>query len=672
MAANAHAQTPSYIRPLRKVRKGALVLAFIACAIGIAASLFSIVDTTHAGTYHLPRVNIQARVMANGDLWVTEGRTFEFTDDINGVFWNIPSAQNEQGNASSLAITDVWVADIEHDQLSEAELRRSARPMDEVSYAESGECDVYTVNSTGSNTELKVFMLHEDGDEATVWVSYVLSGAVMAWPDTAELYWQFIGSEWEEDAQNVNLTLTFENAANGDIAQKGSDSSNFRAWGHGPLDGKVVLNTDDSANPTVTFSAPKVNAGQFAEARVLFPSNWVSRLAPSGTPREATVLEEEAAWAQRANAERERAQKIAMAGAISLPAAGIALLATTAVLRKTKYSSPKPVFQETYFRDLPSDDHPAVLGTFLNDGRVPDSAFVATLMKLTDERVIEMKHETRTEDRFLGLGERKVEEYVMRLKHRGMAEHVIDRDVIRCCFGVGARNNDEVTFDGMKDYAGKHEEEISEAFDTYKADILGALEERNLTDTTSAFYRFTVIFLAVMLIVCSVFFVAYTDGVAVPSFIAAVACSVVSILLAATAKCYSLEAVELRERCRALKRWLEDFTNLDEAVPSDLILWNKMLVMAVAFGVSEEVIRRLADAVPESSRVDESGNYYYPSYWWYHSHGHMHSPMHEVHSAYQATIRELTSSEMTSSAGGGGGFSGGGGGGVGGGGGGTF
>lgn len=41
---------------------------------------------------------------------------------------------------------------------------------------------------------------------------------------------------------------------------------------------------------------------------------------------------------------------------------------------------------------------------------------------------------------------------------------------------------------------------------------------------------------------------------------------------------------------------------LKEAIPSDLILWNKLLVMGVALGVSKEVLRQLAEAVPPEVR----------------------------------------------------------------------
>ena len=130
--------------------------------------------------------------------------------------------------------------------------------------------------------------------------------------------------------------------------------------------------------------------------------------------------------------------------------------------------------------------------------------------------------------------------------------------------------------------------------------------------------------------------------------------------------------MELREKCEALKRWLEDFTRLGEAVPADVTLWNKLLVMAVALGVSDKVLRELADAVPRDVREDYYGGYYYPIYWWCYPHGHLDSPTDSMRAVQAASVAALASSLDTSGSGMGGGFSIGGGGGVGGGGGGTF
>lgn len=651
-------------RPLVRAALRALPLPVLIALVAFAAT-FAFPHAAHADTYALPSVHIQAQVMENGDLFVTEARTFAFEDTVNGVYWDIPFADNEQGSASAVSVLDV--RELDDAPEDEADARRASQPMQEVSSANSGDGHVYTVENLGDSLRLKVFIPREDGDEATIWVSYMIEGAVMAWPDTAELYWQFIGSEWEEDAEDVRLDVTFAGAAAGTPATSSPSDANLRAWGHGPLDGEVSLDTAEPGDPHVTLEAPVVRAGQFAEVRATFPIDWVPGLAPSGELRLESVLSEEAAWAEEANARREGARQVAFAGTAVLTVAPAIMLGVVVYLRKTRYASPKPVFDETYFRDLPSNDHPAVLSALVYSGTVQDCAFVATLMKLTDDRVIKIKHETRTEDRFLGLGEKKVEEYSIELAARERITDPIDLAAIDLYFGPDAKNGDEVRFGAFQ-----NQESVGEYMQSFKDQVLAELERRNLTNLAPDTFRYAPAALAALIVFGCIAFAIFTDGVNLPLIILGGALAIAAAVIAERTKVHSPEAVELLNRCQALERWLEDFTNLDDAVPDDLILWNKMLVLAVAFGVSDEVLRQLADAVPVDRRVDENGMYYYPSYWWYYSHGSLHSPMSEMHDLYQATVAELASSSNSSAGGFGGGFSGGGGGGVGGGGGGTF
>lgn len=637
-----------------------LVAACIALTVVLATPALAF-----AGTYTLPRVNVSAQVMENGDLHVTEARTFAFEDTVNGVYWSIPFTSNQQGAPSAVEVLSVF--ELDGSVENEAEARRMSQPMTKVADASAGDQHVYTVESGDGGLRLKVFIPRSDGDEVTIWVSYMIEGAVMAWADTAELYWQFIGSEWEEDAEDVSLAVTFAGASGGTLARMGDGGSNFRAWGHGPLDGRVLLDGNDPANPSVLLEAPLVHAGQFAEVRVAFPADWVPGLAPSGGAHLETILSEEAAWADEANAQRERARVVATAGTAALVGLPAAMLAAVLYLRKTKYTSPKPVFDETYFRDLPSADHPAVLSALMHDGGVEDCAFVATLMKLSDDRVIKIEHEMRTRDRFLGFGEKQVEEYSLELVDVDRAQDPIDVAAIELYFGAGAKNGEAVSFDALRENA-----DAGEHMQAFKDQVLAELERRNLTNLVPVGFKVAAVAGAIAVGIAGLFFMVWTDGVSLPFVMAGMAMAVAAAIAAGTTKQHSPEAVELLNRCQALERWLEDFTNLDEAVPDDLILWNKMLVLAAAFGVSDEVLRRLADAVPEDARVDESGVYYYPSYWWYYRHGSLGSPMSEMHDAYQATVSELASSADSSGSGFGGGFSGGGGGGVGGGGGGSF
>lgn len=121
---------------------------------------------------------------ARGVRWLPAGseeRTFEFTDDVNGVYWEIPLGQNQQGENVTLSINGVSV---DGDEFQEAD------------YASSGDYGVYTVDTSGSSVTLKIFMPSSDGSSADVEISYTMSGAVMLWQDTAELYWKFVGDGW--------------------------------------------------------------------------------------------------------------------------------------------------------------------------------------------------------------------------------------------------------------------------------------------------------------------------------------------------------------------------------------------------------------------------------------------------------------------------------------------
>lgn len=629
-------------------------LAFALCAVMVAP------QAARAGDYSMTGVDIQAVVEADGTLAVRESRTFAFDDEVNGVFWEIPEGDNQQGAASSVQVQGVSV-----------DRGDGERAFSQASSAQAGEDGVFTVSQEDGTERIQVFMPSDSDSEARVTVSYVLSGAVMAWPDTAELYWKFIGPAWEESSKQVHLTVTFAGeAASGVAASAGAQASdpNLRAWAHGPLDGTVSI--DAGTTSQVTFEAPEVESGQFAEARIAFPAVWVPGLAVSGSERLPTILQEEQAWADEANAQRERARVLLAAGSVVQVVLPALLLAGVLFVRATKYRTRRPVFQETYFRDVPSADHPAVLSAFMNNGVVEDRAFVATLMRLTDNRAVALE---RTVEEKRGLfGSKRREAYTLVLLDPDRAEGEIDRRALDLYFGTDAEAGARVAFDGLHEAAEDDPERMGERIDDFKTDISAELERRSLVSLVSAGYTVGAMVLIVLFAAGSLFFSLAMDFANMPAFIASAVLLAAAMLAVSTTTCYTQEATELRERCAALKRWLEDFTNLDEAVPSDLILWNKLLVMAVALGVSDEVLRRLADAVPHDLRGDEEMGYYYPIYWWCYPHGSLGTPASEMHTAYHASVSELASSASSSGGGFGGGFSGGGGGGVGGGGGGTF
>ena len=128
----------------------------------------------------------------------------------------------------------------------------------------------------------------------------------------------------------------------------------------------------------------------------------------------------------------------------------------------------------------------------------------------------------------------------------------------------------------------------------------------------------------------------------------------------------SQEALEMQAQLKGLRKWLLDFTRLKEAVPHDVILWNRLLVMATALGVADKVVKNLKVAYPEL--FNDPNNW--PMYWWYYDYGYGRPPYSMVSdamsSAHKVSNSALAASSDSSGSGGGGGFSGGGGGGFGG------
>ena len=627
------------------------------CAL-VALALLLLPAAAHADGYSMTQTYIGATVEADGSLTVVEGRQFDFDDDINGVFWEINTGTNQQGGTAG-----VDVLSVEEDDAA----------FSRVDYANKGDSGVYTVEQSDGGVKIKVFSPHESGDSAIFYVSYTMTGAVMSWSDTAELYWKFVGDGWSANSDDVEMEVYFADGAIGTPASKGD---NFRAWGHGPLTGDVSIDADE---PMVTYTIPCVHEGEFAEARIAFPSDWVPGLSASSEERMPTILSEEKTWAEEANARRARARMIANTLAAVSVVAAVTFTGVIVVL-KLRRRKPKPLFQDEYFRDVPSADHPAVLAALMSWNDVPDQAYIATLMKLTDDRVIKLEEATETKKK--GLLRREKEERTYRITvtdeaWKAAKKDGIDRDVLKVFFAGVKPDKDGVrsrTFSELEEYASERTESVGDKLEDYQNTVKGELADREYVASDGIVAMVFGLVLGILIAFIPVGSIFFTDGAQanIIAAIVSVPIVLVGIGVSRTFRRFTPEGAEVAARCKALKHWLEDFTRLKEAVPGDLVLWNKLLVMGVALGVSKEVLRQLAEAVPPEVR--EADGFYdnYPCYWWYYHHYGTESPLDSFNDVYHETIRELASSSDSSSGGGGGGFSGGGGGGAGGGGGGTF
>ena len=112
----------------------------------------------------------------------------------------------------------------------------------------------------------------------------------------------------------------------------------------------------------------------------------------------------------------------------------------------------------------------------------------------------------------------------------------------------------------------------------------------------------------------------------------------------------------LHARWQAFRRYLNDFSRMEESPPASLALWEQFLVYGIALGVAEQVLEAARLHAPPE--VAQGGSFYSPGY-----DGSVTGPTGFSFSNLENDFSSAFSPPSSSSSGGGGSFSGGGGGG---------
>lgn len=636
----------------------AVTLALVACLAPGARA--------HAKSYSIDQVDIDATVASDGSVTVSEQRLFDFDGSFNGVYWKIPSG-TYQGREIVPQIGSVGI--VKNGKLE---------PFVESS---SGGDGTYQVTKEANYVQVKLYSAHRD-EKARFAISYTDAGLATRWQDTGELYWKFVSDGWDVQSRNVTCLVHLPVPAGTSVKA----GENVRAWGHGPLDANV-----DFMEYGVKYVVPGVGTEEFAEARITFPAEWLTDATPVAQNHLDSVLQEEQKWADEANAKRDRARMLnyGIGGAAALLAVVSALFALS---RRAKYKrSHRPQFDDKYFRDVPTGDHPAILGALYHDGEPTTEDMTAALMRLTDVGAMKLDLVKESSKGFMGK-EKTTEEYrvtrtdAYRDTRANDVTRALDQDTLEMLFDDLARLSDRTEAEGkadgvlffsdLKKIAKRHPSAYESAYSTWKDSVEGLAAQRGFFNDEDPLGIGGLVGLGALDIVVAVCMVALLifevlqPLIAIGAAVLLGGAAALQFVVAGSSRDLSREAIEVRAQLEALRRWLKDFTRLKEAVPTDVVLWNRLLVMAVSLGVADEVIKQLKVVAPQ---VLEDPMIM-PVYGWYYYGSPMGRPFdafnNSMSEAHHVSTAALSSSSSSSGGGGGGGFSGGGGGGFGGGGGG--
>ncbi len=592
-----------------------------------------------AKEYSIADVVIRAQTHADGSMVVTEERSFDFDGSFSEVHWRF-----ETGGAQQYEIIGV--------KQTEPVARDLVRTDDSFALDQRPE-GAYLVRDSGGAVEVYAFHRTED-DRATFVLQYRVRGAVQRFSDTAELYWKAVGEGWGVRTDRVSVTIE---------PPASLTKQQVRAWAHGPLTGNVAI----AENGVVTLDVSNVPAETFIEARVLYPPEAVAQAPLIDRPRESEVLEEEGRLAEEANRQRSQARLVtgAAVGGSWIVSLGALVLGIWAFFRHGREH--KPEFVGQYYREDPRPDlHPAVIGALWRFGRVEDVDIAATLMDLADKGVLHMQPVEMEKQGIGGLFGGTEQTYQLtRVPGTEAKQTRLDRQLLTLLFSTVGGGSDTLLLSELPKYAKKHAETFSAKVKEWKDAASAEAEQLGFFDSASRGWQIGTFMVAGFTV--AVGFAGLVISGSPLGLVAAVPVAVVLAILGVFMNRRSQEGNELYNMYAAVRNFLKDFSRLNEVPPASVVLWNRFLVLAVIFGIAEEVIEQLRVVLPDV--VSNPG--FQTSYWWVYAGGPGRvSPVSAVSRSF-VSASQVASSQMSSASGGGGGFSGGGGGGFGGGGGGA-
>lgn len=558
----------------------AVVMALIAVAL--------VRSPISAKSYHFTDVNIEATILGNGDLHIIESRTVVFEGSFSELWYTI-------GLTGSDGVADLEVYD-------------SGRRL-----TESASEAVGTYKTEKKRDALTVRVFHDSSNEQrTFTFDYKLKNVIVAHKDTAELNWKFIGEGWDVPTARVKIEIFFP--AN-------VTSEDIRVWAHGPLNGEITLTDTPSALLTVDYLPPAT----FVEGRTTFPASSVPA-ARRMSNRNAldSILAEETKWAERSNELREYVRRQVERGepvdlgayerelklsqqpswlrwlaANNLPV-GLCLLALALAVYLVlhfKYGKEfKPEFDGDYYRELPADYSPAVLGVLWRFGSPDTEDLTAEIMNLARRGYLRIVEKRTERKRALGLlGTVTETDYIIEKTQKLDDNSKLlpyEQELVDFLFALGSKES--VSFDQITEYASKHSGASTNRFNEWKASVEAYAEQFDFFDrevnkgkAIGVLSGLAIAGLGVPLIVTVSPYAAPLGG------IVGVASGVLLLILSAVMNRRSQRGATEMRMWQAFRKFLLDFSSLDEATIPSLAVWEHYLVYAVTLGVAKEVISQL-------------------------------------------------------------------------------
>lgn len=600
--------------------------------------------SVNAGNLKLSDLKYDVTLNSDGSADVTE-------------YWNI-KIEDTNTLFKTFEIDDTKYSGIKNVSVVETSngIRKSFKQIYQEKYHVDKDC-FYALDISSKNFEI-AWGVHEDDSYArrNFEISYTVIDAVKNYSDCSEFYWQFISDDSAIPADKVVGTIHLPFGVD--------DINDLRVWAHGPLNGNI----SKTSNNVVTFNVDNLSSKTMLEVRVVTPTDvFANNDNISSKSMLNSIISEETEWADEANRKREayifkqKMTRFFIGLFFILSNIGGIFVAVYFVKKIKKYKlelekAPNfvPTTPSKYYRDIPGEDSTPAVAAFLYNFKngyfsssIPN-VFSATMLNLCLKKCLSFEvNGDRNSDITVSLNLNDDVNFLSK-----------DEKFI---FDMLSKVSSDMRFT-MKDferYCKKHSEKFLKDFNKIEKLTLEVVESKGL-------YNSNLIKLAnnwsakcVGFVFLAIFGLPFVFASVIPS----IYCAVYSYKLYSRYHTLTQKGVDEKEQWKGLKNYMEDFSMLSEKGVPELVLWERYLVYATAFGISDKVIKQLKVVYPQITDSDYMCSHGYTYLYLMGSNNFSNNFISKINSSVTSTYNSIN---YSSGSGAGGGFSGGGGGGGGG------
>ena len=500
-------------------------------------------------------------------------------------------------------------------------------------------------------------------------ISYHVEGAVAKYNDVSEIYWQFLGSDFEIPANKItgkiNLPFGIEN------------KEDIRVWGHTPdLNGTIYT----TSNNKVEFEVLDNKANKMVEVRLTIPTDIIyysDRVYNTNKLEE--IISEETRWANEANTSKVIKIIIACIACLAIVFILIYfLIKYIKILTSTKKQVASMHFD--YFRDIPRKDASPAEGLYIEENKYGSfdtndlgRIFSSTILNLSLKKALKI-------ERIVDENGKEDSRIQLLIQDANMITNKNDEICIYNFLKEACQNkvlglfktqrdnsndNTSITMNELKRYIEANSQKVVSLKNNIdkivKNNLInlkiltkeGIRKKSNIV--ASITILFVLVFFGIVFLVASDMVTANFKTVGIPWYILLIIGILLVVIITIgniankRISAYTQLGLDEQDKWKAFKKYMEDFSLLNEKSLPDLVLWEKFLVYATAFGISEKVIKQLKIVYPNYDSMDYS---IYPN---------MYILMHMDFTSSFNSVSHSMSSAFSSGTGAGGGFSGGGG-----------